>query len=89
MATAPETIHTPEDLQRITDLPTPELIEGQRVEREPMGQEADAVAIVIGSLLLGFSMTTFPGILNGPEGGNKFFRDDPNRVRFSNISFMR
>lgn len=89
MATAPETIHTPEDLEKITDRPTPELIDGQLVEREPKGQKADAVASTIIYLLVGFARATLPGVVNGSEGGYRIFQDDPNRVRFPDVSFTR
>ena len=39
MATATQVRHTPEDLLEITDRPMPELIDGQLVERQPMGQK--------------------------------------------------
>ena len=44
MATTIQTRHTPEELLEITDRPMPELVDGQLVEREPMGQKSDAVA---------------------------------------------
>lgn len=89
MASIVETIHTPEELQTITDRPTPELIDGQFVEREPMGQAADAVAMIIGSLLMAFARTTLPGVVNGSEGGYQIFHDDPKKVRFPDVSFTR
>jgi hypothetical protein len=44
MATATQVEHTPEELLEITDRPMPELIDGQLVERLPMGRKADAIA---------------------------------------------
>jgi hypothetical protein len=41
---ATTTRYKPEDLLEITDRPMPELIDGQLVQREPMGQLSDAVA---------------------------------------------
>ena len=80
MATVREPVFTPDDLLRITDRPTPELIDGQLLEREPMGQEADAIGMKIVSILQAFGKSILPGLVNGPEGGYQIFADDPRRA---------
>ena len=57
MATATQVEHTPEELLEITDRPMPELIDGQLVERPPMGRKADAVAAEYSSLGLAITST--------------------------------
>jgi Uma2 family endonuclease len=89
MATATETRYTPEDLLNLNRRPTPELIDGQLVEREPMGQEADEIAMELVSFLKPYSRDTLPGVVNGPEAGYQIFPRDPGRVRFPDVSFTR
>ena len=89
MATVSEPVFTPDDLLRITDRPTPELIDGQLLQREPMGQEADAIGMKIVAILQAFGKSILPGLVNGPEGGYQIFADDPRRVRFPDVSFTR
>ena len=87
MATAPAQAHSPEELLKITDRPTPELVGGMLVERQPMGQEADEIGVNILTILKGFSKAVLPGIVNGPEAGYQIFTDDPRKVRFPDASF--
>jgi len=89
MATATQTRHTPEDLLEIDDRPMPELIDGELVEREPMGQEADEVGINVATILKAYSKTTLPGVVNGAQGSFQIFPDDPNKVRIPDVSFTR
>ena len=79
----------PEDLLAISDRPTPELIGGELVEREPKGQEADAILITVAAILKAFARSTLPGLVNGPEGGYQIFPDEPTKVRFPDVSFTR
>lgn len=87
MATT-ETRLTPEDLLAITDRPTPELVDGQLVERD-MGQRSDAVAGTVLFLLKAYARSQQAGLVNGSQCGYQIFRDDPNRVRFPDVSFTR
>lgn len=87
MATT-ETQLTPEELLAITDRPTPELVDGQLVERD-MGQRADAVASRINRLLGNHVDAQKLGLINGSQCGYQIFRDDANRVRFPDVSFTR
>ena len=90
MATATETrSYTPEDLLTITDRPMPELIDGELVEREPMGQKADAVASNLIYQLKGYSRASLPGVVNGAHGSYQIFPDNPGRVRIPDVSFTR
>lgn len=87
MATATTT--RPEDLLARSEGPLPDLVEGQLVEREAMGQESDALGLQIGAILLAFAQTTLPALVNGPQAGYQIFSDDPDKVRFPDVSFTR
>lgn len=89
MATLAEMTYTPEDLLRITDRPMPELIDGELVEREPMGQKADAVAFRIGRWVGNFVEDRDLGFVNGARGSYQIFPDDPKKVRVPDVSFTR
>ena len=89
MATATQRKYTPDDLLKMSIKPTPELVNGRLVRRSPMGQQADSVAMKLGGRLLVYSETTLPGVVNGSEGGYQIFSDDPERVRFPDVSFTR
>jgi len=89
MATATPTRHTPEDLLEIDDRPMPELIDGELVEREPMGQEADGIGCKVIALLMAYSGAMMPGLVNGAQGSFQIFPDDPNKVRIPDVSFTR
>ncbi|MHC5542255.1 Uma2 family endonuclease [Singulisphaera rosea] len=87
MATASPTRHLPEDLLSTADRPMPELIEGQFVEREAMGQKSDAVAARILILVGYFVMEQGLGLVNGAQGSYQIFQDDPDKVRIPDVSF--
>lgn len=89
MATATAVRYTPEDLLEITDRLMPELVDGELVEREPMGQKADEIGLNIGYYLKGYSLTILPGVVNGAHGSIQVFPDDPNKVRIPDASFTR
>lgn len=89
MATATPTRHTPEDLLEIDDRPMPELIDGDLVERKPMGQEADEIGCYLIALLIAYSKTTLPGVVNGAQGSFQVFPGDPKKVRIPDVSFTR
>lgn len=87
MATASPTRHSPEDLLSLTDRPMPELVDGQLVEREAMGQRSDAVAARILILVGYFVMEHRLGLVNGAQGSYQIFPDDPDKVRIPDVSF--
>src|SRR5687768_1282396 len=89
MATITERRYTPEDLLKITDRPAPELIDGQLVEREPMGQESSEIGASICAILKAFAKTLLPGVVSGADGGIQIFPDDPDKVRFPDVAFTR
>ena len=89
MATATQVSHTPEELLEIHDRPTPELIDGQLVEREPMGRKSDAVAALI-LRIIGILVDAHRlGLINGSQGSFQIFPDDPRKVRIPDVSFTR
>lgn len=81
--------YTPEDLLAITDRPVPELIDGQLVERVPLGQKSDAVAARLLFLILGFVHDRGLGLVNGTQGSYQIFPDNPRKVRIPDVSFTR
>jgi Uma2 family endonuclease len=89
MATITERQYTPEDLLKITDRPMPELIDGRLVEREPMGQKADAVAARLIYWISSFLDENDLGLVNGAQGSYQIFPDAPKKVRIPDVSFTR
>jgi Uma2 family endonuclease len=89
MATAARVEHTPEELLEITDRPMPELIDGQLVERPPMGQKADAIAARILRLVGNHVDLNRLGVINGAQGSYQIFPDAPRKVRIPDVSFTR
>lgn len=89
MSTATMIRYTPEDLLEITDRLMPELVDGELVEREPMGQRADEIGLNIGCFLKSYSVTKLPGVVNGAHGSIQVFPDDPSKVRIPDASFTR
>jgi Uma2 family endonuclease len=87
MATTIQTRHTPEELLEITDRPMPELVDGQLVEREPMGQRSDAVAARILRFVGNHVDDHQLGLVNGSQGSYQIFPDDPDKVRIPDVSF--
>ncbi len=79
----------PEDLLGLTDRPMPELIRGQLVEREPMGQKSDAVATQLLALIWNLVREKDLGLVNGSQGSYQIFPDDPKKVRIPDVSFTR
>src|SRR5512135_1254495 len=84
---ATTTRYKPEDLLEITDRPMPELIDGQLVEREPMGQLSDAVAFRVGRMVGNFVDEHRLGLMNCAQGSYQIFPDDPDKVRIPDVSF--
>jgi Uma2 family endonuclease len=67
----------------------PELIDGQLVEREPMGQHSDAVAARVLRIVGYFVDEHRLGLVNGAQGSYQIFPDDPKKVRIPDVSFTR
>jgi Uma2 family endonuclease len=88
MATATEKTYKPEDLLAITDRPMPELIDGQLVERPPIGIKSDAVAFRLGRWVGNFVETADLGVVNGAQGSYQVFPDDSKKVRIPDASFV-
>ena len=88
MATIESSV-TPEDLLKIRDRPMPELVDGQLLEREPMGQEADGIAATIIMLIRTFAKQTKLGFVDGSQGGYRIFLMIPQKVRVPDVSFTR
>jgi Uma2 family endonuclease len=89
MAAATQVQHTPEELLEITDRPMPELIDGQLVERPPMGRKADAIAARILRLVGQHVDLHRLGVINGAQGSFQIFPDSPKKVRIPDVSFAR
>jgi Uma2 family endonuclease len=89
MATIAERQYTPEDLLRITDRLMPELIDGRLVEREPVGQKADAIVTRLLGWVGNFVATHDLGLINGAQGSYQIFPDAPQKVRIPDGSFTR
>lgn len=88
MATVESSV-TPEDLLKIQDRPMPELVDGELMEREPMGWKAETVAV---RLLWHMGNVVIPqdlGFLAGAQGSYQCFPGDPRKVRIPDISFVR
>jgi Uma2 family endonuclease len=81
MATIVERQYTPEDLLELTD--------GQLVEREPMGQKADAIAARLLLRVGNFVEENDLGLINGAQGSYQIFPNAPKKVRIPDISFTR
>ena len=80
---------TPEDLLEVSDRLMPELIDGQLVEREPMGLKANAVAANVLFFIKGFVRPNDLGLVAGAQGSFQVFPDDPKKVRIPDASFTR
>jgi Uma2 family endonuclease len=89
MATTSPTRSTPDELLEITDRPMPEWVDGDLVEREPIGQEADEVAGAIIEVLRRYARASLPAVVNGALGSFQIFAEDPNKVRIPDVSFTR
>ncbi len=89
MSTVAPPRHTPEELLEITDRPMPELVDGEILERMPMGFESDVVGARLIFFLGIYGQTVLPGVVSGAGGGFQIFPDDPNKVRIPDVSFTR
>lgn len=88
MTAAVKTGTTPEELLNMPDSVNYELVGGKLVERN-RGAESSAVALVIGSLLLNFVRSRRAGKVFTTDCGYQIFPDDREKVRKSDVSFIR
>lgn len=89
MAMTTQRRYTPDDLLKLDIKPMPELVDGRLVRREPMGLQSDEVGANLIFQLHLYSKATLRGAVNGSEGGFQIFPDDPDRVRFPDVSFTK
>ncbi len=87
MSTIEAIRYTPEDLLTMPGGERYELVDGHLVEK-PMGAESDWIADELRYLLKAFVKSTGGGHTFGPETGYQCFRDDPNKVRKPDGSFI-
>jgi Uma2 family endonuclease len=80
--------YTPEDLLAMPDGHRFELVEGQLVERN-MGAESSWIAQQVNRSLGNYAATSQAGLVFGTDCGYQIFRDDANKVRFPDGSFIR
>jgi Uma2 family endonuclease len=80
--------YTPEDLLAMPDGHRFELVDGHLVERH-MGAESSWIAQQVNRRLGNYAAESRRGLVLGPDCGYQIFRDDPNRVRFPDGSFIR
>jgi Uma2 family endonuclease len=84
----PRTVFTPDDLLRLPDAVSYELVDGKLVERN-MGMESSQIAARI-LILLGRFLTDHQlGLIFGADASYQCFPDAPNKVRKPDVSFIR
>jgi Uma2 family endonuclease len=84
----PRTHFTPEDLLRLPEAVSYELVDGKLVERN-MGMESSYIAARI-VFLISLHLRDHPyGYLFGADASYQCFPDAPNRVRKPDVSFIR
>lgn len=80
---------TADELAAMPDEKRYELIDGELVERAPVGNESSWIAMCLGSLLFNHCLANRLGWVFDSESGYQCFPDDPNRVRKPDVSFVR
>ncbi len=88
MATIESSV-TPEDLLKIRDRPMPELVDGQLLERPPMGLKSDAIASRLGRWIGNHVESHDLGFVCGAQGSYQIFPDDSRKVRIPDVSFLK
>ena len=84
----PRTIFTPDDLLKLPDAVSYELVDGKLVERN-MGMESSEIALRI-AFRLGLFLRDHPiGRLFGADAGYQCFPESPGKVRKPDVSFIR
>lgn len=84
----PTTLVTPEDLLRMPDANTLELVDGRLVEKK-VSAESSAVGLTIGRLLSVEAARTGQAKCYGGDLGYQCFSDAPNKIRKPDISVIR
>ncbi len=79
--------HTALDLLRMPDDAWYELIEGELVEVSPSAGKSSAIALLIGSMILGFVRERGLGYVTGSQGGF-VLRTDPDTVVAPDVGFI-
>jgi Uma2 family endonuclease len=88
MSTATKTHYTPEDLLELPDAVSWELVDGQLVER-PMSELSSYIGARMTHRLMEVCEPGGLGWVFGADAGYQCFRDDPNKVRKPDSSFIR
>lgn len=83
-----EILFTPEDLDRLPDAVSYELVGGKLVERH-MGMESSFVAMQIGRKIGRFLDDHPLGLLFAPDAGYRCFPGDSDKIRKPDLSFIR
>lgn len=81
------TLYTPDDLLRMPDSKSFELVDGHLVERN-MGMESSEVIVLLGRKLGNHCEPLRLGRIFDGEAGYQCFPDAPNRVRKPDVSFV-
>jgi Uma2 family endonuclease len=85
----PPAIHlNPDDLLRMPDGDSYELVKGTPVEKKPMGARASETTIALAILLGAFIRQNQLGHLYDGQTGFHCFPDDPDRVRKPDLAFV-
>ncbi len=79
---------TPEDLLRVPDNVSYELVDGNLVERN-MGMESSKIALQIAILIGIYLEKTKLGLLFGADASYRCFPDAPDKVRKPDVSFIK
>jgi len=82
------TLYTPEDLLTLPDYGRFELIDGYLVERK-MGTQSSYAATNVLVLIGRFVRSHHLGLVFQADCGYQIFAEDPERVRFADVSFIR
>src|SRR5687768_2661230 len=84
----PRTVFTPEDLLRLPDAVSYELVDGKLVERN-MGMESSEIAARILFQIALYLRDHRLGHLFGADASYQCYPDAPNKVRKPDVSFIR
>lgn len=82
-----DTVYTPEDLLRLEDAASYELVDGKLVERN-MGMDSSRIAAHISRLLWPVVEETNLGNVFGADGSYQCFPDAPSKVRKPDVSVV-
>src|SRR5260370_1012880 len=82
-----ETRYTPEDLLNMEDEGRFDLVDGRLVEK-PMGAESSSIGLAVMSLVRQHAHNHGLGLVFGSNCGYQIFKDNPDRVRYPDGSFI-